>query len=331
MLKLYAQAAIYRPPGETMLSFPSTQIFERYGLLQASNKQETTTKSDVPELPSIRLQKSVEIESKHFQAYNSLTTWGDSNQTQVHPNYIQTLSLPMQLEMMVTHPFPFKPFGLVHLANEITINELPRLNDSIDLSTRFGKVFFHRRGWVFEVISEAHQQSSQNSEPFVVASSYYLSRQDHDKMTKSQVSNIPKLCLPNWIAKTIEISIKNGASIVDSVEFKQDIGRQYARISGDYNPIHLSPYTARLLGFKKAIAHGMFSKALVLSKLIPEPHKLSHPVSIKTTFCQPIVLPMKTQLLFDKDQSHGDTTLKFALTSGQKIEKPRYHLVGSIE
>ncbi len=40
-----------------------------------------------------------------------------------------------------------------------------------------------------------------------------------------------------------------------------DLGRRYAAVSGDHNPIHLYPLTAKALGFPRQIAHGMWSKA----------------------------------------------------------------------
>src|SRR3546814_15954009 len=39
-----------------------------------------------------------------------------------------------------------------------------------------------------------------------------------------------------------------------------DTGRRYAKVGKDFNPIHLTPFTARLFGFKRHIAHGMRSE-----------------------------------------------------------------------
>ena len=47
----------------------------------------------------------------------------------------------------------------------------------------------------------------------------------------------------------------------------RDIGRRYGAVSGDRNPIHLYPLTARLFGFRRAIAHGMWTKARCLAAL----------------------------------------------------------------
>ncbi len=46
-----------------------------------------------------------------------------------------------------------------------------------------------------------------------------------------------------------------------------DIGRRYGAVSGDRNPIHLYPLSAKLFGFKRQIAHGMWSKARCLAEL----------------------------------------------------------------
>jgi acyl dehydratase len=47
--------------------------------------------------------------------------------------------------------------------------------------------------------------------------------------------------------------------------FDAGAGRRYAAVSGDANPIHLHPLTARALGFPRAIAHGMLTAARALA------------------------------------------------------------------
>jgi hypothetical protein len=44
-------------------------------------------------------------------------------------------------------------------------------------------------------------------------------------------------------------------------------GRKYARVCGDWNPIHISTITAKLFGFKSEIVHGMWAAAVCLGKL----------------------------------------------------------------
>jgi len=100
-----------------------------------------------------------------------------------------------------------------------------------------------------------------------------------------------------------------------------DIGRRYARVSGDYNPIHLTDITAKLFGFKQAIAHGMWTKARCLAALdqqIP-----TEGYSVDVTFHRPLFLP--SQVLFYSQQLEGKQ--QFSLFN-QTAEQA--HLEGSI-
>ncbi len=67
-----------------------------------------------------------------------------------------------------------------------------------------------------------------------------------------------------------------------------DLGRRYAAVSGDRNPIHLYPLTARVLGFKRQIAHGMWSAARCVAAL---ENRLPDAVTVEVAFKKPIFLP----------------------------------------
>jgi acyl dehydratase len=71
-----------------------------------------------------------------------------------------------------------------------------------------------------------------------------------------------------------------------------DLGRRYGAVSGDLNPIHIHPLTARLFGFPTAIAHGMWTKARCLAALEP---RLPDRFSVEVAFRKPILLPATVQ------------------------------------
>ena len=48
-----------------------------------------------------------------------------------------------------------------------------------------------------------------------------------------------------------------------------DLGRRFAKVSGDFNPIHTSIIGAKLFGFRRAIAHGMWTLGRALAALQP--------------------------------------------------------------
>ena len=49
---------------------------------------------------------------------------------------------------------------------------------------------------------------------------------------------------------------------VVGLQIPSDMGRLYAAISGDRNPIHLHPLAAKAFGFRTTIVHGMWTLAL---------------------------------------------------------------------
>jgi hypothetical protein len=99
-----------------------------------------------------------------------------------------------------------------------------------------------------------------------------------------------------------------------------DIGRQYAGVSGDSNPIHMHPLSARLFGMPRAVAHGMWSKARCLAAL--EGHLPETP-EIDVSFKLPVLIPATVSFASWADGAGRG----FALHDG-KNEKP--HLTGSV-
>ena len=67
-----------------------------------------------------------------------------------------------------------------------------------------------------------------------------------------------------------------------------DLGRRYAAVSGDHNPIHLYPLTAKAFGFPRQIAHGMWTKARCVAAL---DNRLPDAVTVRVEFKKPVFLP----------------------------------------
>jgi acyl dehydratase len=87
-----------------------------------------------------------------------------------------------------------------------------------------------------------------------------------------------------------------------------DVGRRYAAVSGDHNPIHLYPLTAKALGFRRQIAHGMWSLARCVAAI---ENRLPDSVTVEAEFKKPIFLPGSVAF----GLTAYDDGLAFALTS----------------
>jgi len=68
-----------------------------------------------------------------------------------------------------------------------------------------------------------------------------------------------------------------------------DIGRRYGAVSQDRNPIHLHPLSARLFGFPRAIAHGMWTVGRALSALGHDAGRAFD--RLEVAFKRPLFLP----------------------------------------
>ncbi len=82
-----------------------------------------------------------------------------------------------------------------------------------------------------------------------------------------------------------------GASTVRPIatwRLPADLGIDYRRVSGDPNPIHTSRLAARVFGFARPIAHGMWTHARLLAALEP---RLPDAYTVEARFARPILLP----------------------------------------
>ena len=92
-----------------------------------------------------------------------------------------------------------------------------------------------------------------------------------------------------------------------------DLGRRYAAVSGDSNPIHMYPLTAKAFGFDRPIAHGMWTTARALAAM-----RLPDAFTATVQFKKPIFLPGTVRF--------GATEERFAVSS----RKGATHLEGRI-
>jgi len=99
------------------------------------------------------------------------------------------------------------------------------------------------------------------------------------------------------------------------------VGRQYARVSGDFNPIHIADLAARFFGFKRAIAHGMWTLARCAAEIGET--AFSQPCALDVAFKRPISFRARTVL----ESWKADERVGFSLRDSQVA---RDHLLGSV-
>jgi acyl dehydratase len=169
--------------------------------------------------------------------------------------YPHVLAFPLHLAVMTDARFPFGAIGLVHVANRITQHRPIRIGEPLQLWVRTSSLEDHPRGRTFSLLSEARSGDELVWEE--LSTMLHRSRSADRSSAREQPRNGPLLPVgTEW-------------------RLPGDLGRRYAAVSGDRNPIHLHALSARAFGFPRAIAHGMWTKARCLAALA-EPGARGH-------------------------------------------------------
>ena len=158
------------------------------------------------------------------------------------------LAFPLHLELMLLRDFPFAVMGLVHVRNEITQYRAIDIVEKMDVTCFFYDIRKTDKGYNIDVKTEIHITGQKVWESI----STNLVRQ------KTDIAPIPKSSEPNTLPTY---------PYKEFWHLSSDLGRRYALVSGDSNPIHLFSLSAKLFGFKGHIAHGMWSKARIVAAL----------------------------------------------------------------
>jgi hypothetical protein len=245
---------------------------------------------------------ALKIDRKHLSAYNAICGYPDSDI--LPPLYLGILSMSLQLSLMVNEAFPFPILGIVHIRNTVEQFKPINASDTIALSTRFGEITPHEKGKLFTFISTAKVKGEVVWES---VASYLARGKSEVKADKDK-------------PKDTRLAQRAGDINVD-FDLPENLGRRYARVSGDYNFIHIHPITAKAFGFKRAIAHGMWTKARSVAAL----GELPPAYFLDVQFKLPVFLPGKVHL---HAQTVGRSkTTSFELTDAKDA---RPHLFGTL-
>ncbi|MFF2011686.1 MaoC/PaaZ C-terminal domain-containing protein [Streptomyces sp. NPDC058195] len=207
--------------------------------------------------------------------------------------YPHVLGFPLTLGLMAARPFPLPVLGLVHTWIEITRHHPVHPADALELTVYAQELTPHRRGTEVTMATEARRAGTLVWE----SRSGYLSR--HARSAPAQDAPLA----PSPAAELPAVA---------EWRLPGDLGRRYGAASGDRNPIHLYPLTARLFGFPRPIAHGMWTVARCLAQT-PYPERVHH---VRADFRAPVLLPAAVTYAAD------DTGFQLRGTTG------RVHLTG---
>lgn len=251
------------------------------------------TSRDLPDLAVRR--DDVRVERQQVDAYTAVCGFPTKDVAPLP--YLHMVAFPLHMAIMTDQGFPFPAIGTVHLENRITQHRPVAIGETVSAVAQAKDLRAHAKGRAFDM----EVSIEVDGETVWESTSTYLRIGKGDKENGERGIDLPVVTArgANW-------------------RLPADLGRRYAAVSGDSNPIHLYPLTAKAFGFPRHIAHGMWTKARAIAAL---ENRLPDACSVEVAFKKPVFLP--STVTFGVVES--DTGLNFAV-SNPKSGAP--HLLG---
>ncbi len=193
----------------------------------------------------------VTVDAEHLAAYQKVL--GEPVSDVAPAGYLFVLGFPLALSIMTRKGFPLRALGMVHVANRVVQNHPVRIGDSLGLRTWAQDLRAHRSGTQVDLVTQALDADGdvawEQISTFLAKGARIEGLPEADDGAP-RTEFVPPVPTARW-------------------ELPADIGRRYATVSGDRNPIHLNPLLAKAFGFPRTIAHGMYTAARALAVVGP--------------------------------------------------------------
>ncbi len=182
-------------------------------------------------------------------------------------SFVHLLTFPLSMALMTRSDFPLPVLGLVHVRNRVTQHRPIDMGESVRVGVHAENLAPHPAGRQVDLVSEARV----GDEVVWSEISTYLRPGRKDPGTHRDPGERPQPPAPQAFWR-----------------LPGDLGRRYAAVSGDSNPIHLSALSAKAFGFPHAIAHGMWLQARALAAVSS---RLPAAYDVDIAFKTPAFLP----------------------------------------
>jgi len=278
----------------------STLIRAALPVLPGVNRLPGVKKSSVQGFTGLSYDRTgVEAARSAVEAYAAVC--GFPRKDTVPLPYPHLLAFPLHMAIMSDPAFPYPAIGMVHLENTITARRAIGVGEVLDLTSAVMAPRAHAKGALLDFVTTV----TSGGEVVWESTSTYL-RRGAKPVTETGGEPDAGLAITDTPAGGVQWQLP------------ADLGRTYAGVSGDHNPIHLYPLTAKALSFPRQIAHGMQTLARSIAAI---ENRLPDAVTVEVAFRKPVFLP-GTVAFADRTDAGVHT---FALTN-PKDGSP--HLVG---
>ncbi|WP_028115556.1 MaoC/PaaZ C-terminal domain-containing protein [Ferrimonas senticii] len=221
------------------------------------------------------------LDAKQLASYNSYCGFAAEAMPLSFP-FVATQ--PLQLMLLCQPQVPVTPLGMIHLGVAFEQFKPFALNRSYRFELSVGEQVHNERGLEFELVGEFFDDSAD----------------DAALVSRYQSRCFIKIPGPKSDTRPArERRVNRDWQMLAPLQLDAAQARGYARLSGDFNPIHLHRWLSKPFGFNEPIAHGMYMVAKVLAAA---PQDLTQAAF---EFKRPALLPISGEV------EHSDGALRF--------------------
>lgn len=221
-----------------------------------------------PNIPTLVF--NTKCNQKQLKQYKNICN-DTTNQSTLPPLYPQILAFRLHLELLLNKQLPFPVMGLVHRNNHVDYFSPISLTDDMTIKVGLDQYDENNKGINCTVFTQVYVDGNLK---WQARSTYFYRKR------KTIASNARTLKNTKILKETHNVT---------TWSLPANLGRQYAKITGDLNPIHLYALSAKLFGFKQTIIHGMCMAAKATAQA--QPVKLTFPHHVYIEFNKPVYLP----------------------------------------
>lgn len=229
--------------------------------------------------------RGVKADVGHLTAYQHLI--GLTARDTLPAGYLHALAFPLAMSVMNRDDFPLPLLGMIHLSNHVEQRSPVLFTESLDIQARTENLRGHKAGTQLDVIAEIREAGTPDirwtGRSTYLAKGVFLPGIDKPSPQNTQTDFTPPDPTAIW-------------------QLGVDTGRAYAAVSGDFNPIHLSVVSAKALGMRRSIAHGMYLASRALADVGPAKGET---FSWDVAFESPVFLPGRVALEITVEESPG--------------------------
>lgn len=236
---------------------------------------------------------------------------GEAARDVLPSGYLHALIFPVAMTVMVQEDFPLPLLGMIHLRNHVEHMAPVLFTEELSVRAWARDLTGHRSGTQVQIVAEIH--NANGTELLWRGVSTYLAK---------------GVFLPGLDKPTTVAIRENFIPPAPTAQWRLgvDTGRAYAAVSGDFNPIHLSVLSAKALGLRRSIAHGMYAAARVLATV---PQSKPESFSWDISFDSPMFLPATVSLEVIDNRSDDGVWRSSAFT-GWDARTARRYFSGSV-